>query len=229
MNKFPVVILDNGSDLIKIGNRQTEKPSICHNALLKTNKNIYIADEIDSIQNTFNIFNINRPFSNSILTDFDLQNEIWNKVFNKMPQTKLNQKSLLMTESLLNPKLVRSNICETIFEKFDFNALMLSNGLKFAPSTITNPLFNKNCCVVVDCGYSNTRIVPIVNGIPINFAAKTTIGSKLLNERLGQVLSFRQFDVKKDYFLTEKIRINSCYISNNFETELNEIKFQNIK
>ena len=52
------------------------------------------------------------------------------------------------------------------------------------------------CCLVVDCGYSFTHIVPYVQGKKVTeFASRIDIGGKVLTNHLKDIISYRSVNI----------------------------------
>lgn len=66
----------------------------------------------------------------------------------------------------------------------------------------------------MDCGFSNTHIVPIFDLQAINFGVRRlSVGGKLLTNHLKQVISHRQWNVMDESHMINDVKEQMCYVS----------------
>lgn len=81
------------------------------------------------------------------------------------------------------------------------------------------------CCLVVDCGFSMTSIVPTVHAQAIEKGIKRiNIGGKLLTNLLKQVISYRKFNMMDEFFLVNDAKEALSFVSMNFDHEMKDAR-----
>ncbi|KAH8583909.1 actin family [Cryptosporidium sp. chipmunk genotype I] len=226
MNK--VLVVDNGSYTIKIGYSGEESPRYCFpNCVGKVRRKdkIYISDQIYSLNEYFSYC----PFSEGLLIDVSMENDIWDYIFDKMnisPQ----DIGILVTEPFLNPTSLQHSLFEVIFEQFGFSSAIVTNSpaisqFAFNPQLIPNidkQIINP-CYLILDCGYQACFSVPLFQGSPIYKACRRLdIGGYHLDLALKNFLSFRQVDLSRNSLIVSKIKESCCYISKNFDRDISK-------
>ncbi|QOY41566.1 Actin-like protein [Cryptosporidium parvum] len=224
MNK--VLVVDNGSYTIKIGYSGEELPRHCFpNCIGKVRRKdkIYTSDQIYSLNEYFSYC----PFSEGLLIDVSMENDIWEYIFNKM-NISPGDIGLLVTEPFLNPSSLQHSLFEIIFEQFGFNKAIVTNPpaisqFAFNPQLIPNTeqqVINP-CYLILDCGYQCCFSVPFFQGSPIYKACRRLdIGGYHLDLALKNFLSLRQVDLSRSSLIVSKIKESCCYISKNFDLDI---------
>lgn len=81
------------------------------------------------------------------------------------------------------------------------------------------------CCLVVDCGFSMTSIVPTVHAQAIeNGIRRINIGGKLLTNLLKQTISYRKFNMMDEFFLVNDSKEALSFVSMNFGQEMKDAR-----
>ena len=81
------------------------------------------------------------------------------------------------------------------------------------------------CGLVIDCGYSACTATPILQGFPVNFAAKRMdVGGRALTNYLKELVSFRQYNMDEEALLLDRVKARYCYVSPDFASELRSSK-----
>lgn len=74
---------------------------------------------------------------------------------------------------------------------------------------------------ILDCGYSHTTVTPLLSGRPLHSAVRRLdVGGKLMTNYLTRLLSVRHFDMRSDTHLVNDIKEAACYVSQDFNAEL---------
>ena len=77
------------------------------------------------------------------------------------------------------------------------------------------------CLLVIDSGYSNTTITPVVNGRPLQRAIRRLeFGGKHITSLLKEVISVRHFDLHQDTKIVNDIKEDTCFISTDFKSDM---------
>lgn len=88
-----------------------------------------------------------------------------------------------------------------------------------APST-TSPA---ECILVVDSGYTQTTVTPVVYGRPVHSAIRRLeLGGKQLTNYLKELISLRHYGLMDDPYLVSQIKEDACFVTQDFkrDTEL---------
>lgn len=81
------------------------------------------------------------------------------------------------------------------------------------------------CCLVVDCGFSMTSIVPTVHAQAIEKGIRRiNIGGKLLTNLLKQTISYRKFNMMDEFFLVNDAKEALSFVSINFDHEMKDAR-----
>ena len=79
--------------------------------------------------------------------------------------------------------------------------------------------------IVVDSGYSNTYVVPFFEGMPMKHCAtRVDVGGKLLTNLMMEQLSFKEVNLQGETAIVQQIKEQSCFISENFERDMQAAK-----
>jgi len=98
----------------------------------------------------------------------------------------VNLSSPLIVQSFFIHKIIQNLFYCWLKQQFNFAAGTLS-AYKYG---IENP--SELCCLVVDCGYSFTHLIPFVQGKKITeFVRRIEIGGKVLTNHLKDIISYR--------------------------------------
>ncbi|VDK25719.1 unnamed protein product, partial [Taenia asiatica] len=75
--------------------------------------------------------------------------------------------------------------------------------------------------LIIDSGYSFTHILPMVDGnIMKEFALRLSVGGKILTNRLIEVTSYRQLDVRSEIYIMNQCKEDACFVSTDFWADL---------
>lgn len=192
-NKQNILFVDNGGYEIKFySNNMNNKPQVLQNCKF-CDKNFnydsaFFLDDISNESNYFSIMNKSyvRPLSRGLLSDIDLQIEIWEHMFSKAYRIdQFNPENILFMFTHI--PLLPDNIVETyfqiLFEYFGFHSIIKSIPQVFQSYYLSSKHHNMDSRVqlLIDSGFSSTNIVPMFEHRPIyNAIRRIDIGGKLL-------------------------------------------------
>ena len=241
-NSEKIILFDNGGYEIKHSTPNSRKSKKFHNCKFfekssNSNMNSSAPFFIQDIQKDFPIENIStlgrnyvRPLSRGLLSDIDLQLDIWEKVFQtnyNMEQGDENFKESLFvfTHTPMSPDEIIERYFEIIFEYFGFDACFKAIPHVFAAWYYKEKYqdrINQTVQLVVDSGFSSTTIVPIFDDMPVyNAIKRVEIGGKLLTNYLKECLvNTIDLDLRKEFYLANLIKEECCYISKDFKTDM---------
>jgi len=81
------------------------------------------------------------------------------------------------------------------------------------------------CALVIDSGFSFSHVTPVYDGRPIKSATKRIqVGGKLLTNYLKEITSYRQWNMMDETYIMNDVKEQCCYVSTDFERELNAAK-----
>eukprot|EP00938_MAST-03A_sp_MAST-3A-sp1_P000649 g649.t1 len=224
------LVIDNGADTMKIGfageDMSTPRGVIPNRfgTLPKQITKLYGEDTVKIMKNKATL-RYKIPFERGYMIDPDCQEEIWSDTFSKR---KLNidpkQCNLLLTEPYLNPRPLREQTNELVFEKFQFQsaayrtpAELTSLDLAFDPTRKGS----SHCVLVLDLGFSFTHAVPVYKHRPIRDAIRrVSVGGKLLTNYLKELVSYRAYNMMEDTYLMNRIKQELCFVSSDIMNDL---------
>ena len=256
-NEEKIILFDNGAYEIKhsSGGKHSFKRKF-HNCKFfeKTNNTSSMNSSaplfIQDIKRDYPIENLSsigrnylRPLSRGLLSDIDLQLDIWEKIFQthysmEAGDETFKENMFIFTHTPMAPDEIIEGFFEIIFEYFGFDACFKAIHHVFAAWYYKEKYqdnINSTVQLVVDSGFSSTTIVPIFDDMPIyNAIKRVEIGGKLLTNYLKECLvNTIDLDLRKEFYLANLIKEECCYISKDFcldmkiskETEMNKKQF----
>lgn len=228
-SKQNTVIFDNGSLNTRIGFSSKDKPQFTfQTSTTKNNETVF-------------------PVKTGIIVDFEAMESIWSKSFSKLVNffylfsaffltifsffTKIfslrdglnvdpKEHGVVLTESVLAPKMQRELVCQYMFEKFNVPYLYI------APS----PLFSlysvgKKSGVVVDIGDSTTIVAPVAEGSLITHAVeKIEFGGRDITHYLQAALNKTYGQTVVSYEEANKIKEKFLYVPKDYQSSLTAIE-----
>eukprot|EP01083_Nonionella_stella_P296577 1007503_1 len=224
-DEIRTIIVDNGSESIKVGYGQREltdshKPqkkfhSIIGRPKYSSDKELLVGDEAF---NKSSIFDITKVIQRGNVTDWELMEHVWNYTFYKklgIPETEgLTNHNVLLTESILPPKQDREKSTQIMFETFDANAMLLENEACLSLYGV-----GKVTGTVLGIGYGVTYSTSIFEGncIPKSVARIHCAGYDM-TQCLKQILSKRYSSVlnKTKHYVMKDMKQKHCYVAQNF-------------
>ena len=221
MNESNVIVIDNGSYMIRAGSAGEEGPSCIIPTLVGKPKRshmcggkeeLYIGDKAEEKRA---ILNNERPIKNGVITNWDNMENLWSYTFsklNKLPE----EYPILMTEPLNSSKEDREHITEILFETYDAYSFCMQPSATFALYAS-----GKTAGCVVDCGYEKSRVIPVYEGFSLSECMTSMdIGGNDLDEYLQRELR-RQYYFNDTYNINEfrKMKEAYCYVSVDNEKE----------
>jgi len=77
------------------------------------------------------------------------------------------------------------------------------------------------CLMLIDSGYSNTTVTPLLYGRPLQQATRRLdIGGKFMTNYLKEQFSTRQVDMSDETYVVDEIKKNVCFVSDDFRRDL---------
>lgn len=133
MSDNPVVVIDNGTGMMKAGIAGEEAPRVNFPSVVGVPKyaQIHLADGKDfyigqdAIQRK-GILTLEYPLENGIVKNWDYMSKIWHHTYYNELKVDPAGQAVLLTEAPLNPKKNREQMIEIFFEKLKVPAFYVS-------------------------------------------------------------------------------------------------------
>lgn len=217
------VVLDQGTGFVKIG-RAGENfpdytfPSIVGRPILRAEergnistplKDIMIGEEASDVRS---YLQISYPMENGIIKNWTDMELLWDYAFyNKMQLPKISNGKILLTEPPMNPVKNREQMCEVMFEKYNFGGVYVAIQAVLA-------LYAQGLSsgVVVDSGDGVTHIVPVYESVVLNhLTRRLDVAGRNVTRYLIDLLSRRgySFNRSADFETVRQIKEKFCYVS----------------
>ncbi|XP_024544640.1 actin-related protein 6 isoform X1 [Selaginella moellendorffii] len=218
-----ILVLDNGGGFVKAGIVGThDDPIVVPNCLARPrgSKKWIIADQLEKCDEIQGI-SLRRPFDRGYLVHCDAEKEVWDRVFKALVKVRPPETALFLVEPPFTLGSIRKNTDELVFEEFGFQSLFVSHAaplvhLYEANRRPKSRLALGNCSLVVDCGFSFTHAVPIVQGFPVYHGIKRiNLGGKALTNYLKELVSYRAWNVMDETYIMEDVKHSLCFCSKN--------------
>jgi len=222
-----IVVLDNGSGMVKAGFAGEEAPQAVFPAAVgrvkknlqqmqgTANKSEYIGEEAMQKKG---ICDVTYPISHGIVESWEDMEKVWHHTFyNELRVTPSECKGVLLTEAPRNPKANREKMVEIMFETFEVQNIYVA-----IQAVMSLYSAGRTTGLVVDSGDGVTHTVPVFEGFSLPHAVEkmeiagrilTTYLAKLLLESGHSMTSSSEFEIVKD--IKEKL----CYVAQNFAEE----------
>ncbi len=148
-----------------------------------------------------------------------------------MQQCDPHETNLVLTESPNAPAALQRNAGEMVFEEFEFASYYRTMAPAFnayAPSPFPSTATSASgvpieCLLVVDVGHSHTTVTPLYQGRPFHSSCRRLeIGGKTLTNRLKEVLT-RTVEVQKEDWIVQEIKEDVCFISQDFNSDIERV------
>lgn len=215
--------MDQGTGFVKIG-RAGENfpdytfPSIVGRPILRAEergsistplKDVMIGDEASDVRS---YLQISYPMENGIIRNWADMELLWDYAFfNQMKLPTTSGGKVLLTEPPMNPLRNREQMCEVMFEKYDFGGVYVAIQAVLA-------LYAQGLSsgVVVDSGDGVTHIVPIYESVVLNhLTRRLDVAGRDVTRNLIDLLSRRgyAFNRTADFETVRQIKEKLCYVS----------------
>lgn len=138
---------------------------------------------------------------------FDILREFLHSIYFRYLLVNPKERKVVISESLLAPVKFRNTLAKVLFKYFDVVSVMFAPCHLFALFTL-----GVSSALVVDCGYSETLVVPIYEHTPILAAVESfqIAGHAIHGTLREELLQSTGHDLKED--VIENIKVTSCFI-----------------
>jgi actin-related protein 6 len=242
------LILDNGAHTIKAGystlNATTPPPGneTCRtipNTIVRSqrDKRTYIGSELHDCVD-FGELAFKRPVEKGYVVSWESQKAIWENEFfdpaNKESSDVYcpdpSETNLVLTEAPNAPAALQKHCDEMVFEEFGFGnywrtvaPVLSAYGVSPFEGGDGETESGKamECALIVDVGYSHSTVTPMFQGRALQGACKRLeVGGKTLTNQLKDLVSTRQFELRKEDWMANQIKEDVCFVSLDFENDL---------
>jgi len=215
-----IVIIDNGSGMMKAGIAGEEAPSATFPAIVGrpknasamqgvTQKNEYIGDEA---QQKRGVLNLKYPIANGIVTDWEDMEKVWHHTFfNELRVTPSEVQGVLVTEAPRNPKENRERMLTAMFETFEVKNMYVA--IQAVMSLYAN---GRSTGLVVDSGDGVTHTVPVFEGFSIPHAIeKMEIAGRVITDYAQTLLIGygHSFTSTAEMEIVKDIKEKMCFVA----------------
>lgn len=187
-----VVVIDNGSFLIKAGFNGSEMPCAVFTPVVGWPGQFYIPE----CQGHFSelvgdeplvkqrLFSLSYPIEYGIITNWDDMEKVWRHTFYNELRVEPEEHPVLLTEPPLNPRANRERMMQIMFETFNVPSMCIYNQAVLCLNSS-----GRSTGVVIDSGDRTTHTVPVYRGSLIPHAIiRIDIGGQDLTEYMEKIL-----------------------------------------
>ena len=221
-----IVIIDNGSGMMKAGIAGEEAPSATFPSIVGrpknasamqgvTQKSEYIGDEA---QQKRGVLNLKYPISNGIVNDWEDMEKVWHHTFyNELRVTPSEVQGVLVTEAPRNPKANREKMLTVMFETFEVRNMYVA--IQAVMSLYAN---GRSTGLVVDSGDGVTHTVPVFEGFSIPHAIeKMEIAGRVITDYAQKLLleSGHSFTSTAELEIVKDIKEKLCFVAQSYDDE----------
>ena len=227
MEKGNIIVVDNGSHMIKAGFALDDSPRAVfpsvvgrprHSGVMvgMRQRDIFVGDEA---QVKRGILSIRYPIEHGIVSNWDDMECIWHHAFYEELRVAPEECTVLQTEVPLNPKANKEKTTQIMFETFN---------IPFLHQCIT-PLLSlyasgRTTGLVIDSGGGVSHVVPIFKHHACTHAIQRhdIASGRDLTEYLMKILSrwIYSFTTSAEREIVRDIKEKLCYVSIDFNQEL---------
>ncbi|ROT42868.1 Actin/actin-like protein [Sodiomyces alkalinus F11] len=243
------LVLDNGGYTLKAGFvtddddgdvTTDQNPRVIPNCIARDRlKKLYVASDLDSCAD-FGETQFRRPVEKGYIVNWEAQKEIWDHEFireNAPQKCDPSETRLLLAEQPNSLPVLQTNCDQIVFEEYGFASYCRAIGSTFNayhdiqgllqtprdPDTDTTPKVPAEIVLVIDSGYSQTTVMPLLHGRPLHSAVRRLeVGGKLMTNYLTRLLSLRHYDMRNDVYIVNEIKEKACYVSLDFASDLEQ-------
>ena len=215
------VVLDIGGGLIRAGFAGNSEPRLeISNCLArgKREKRVVTGDKISSMPS----YLILRPLRRGIVTDWESLKLILDlEIFCRNQRgglgvvDRLQEISMFFTMTPFAPDASIREAKSVFLEDFKIkNIEIMTSSICALFSPGLNCHDENPCALIVDCGFSGFRCIPIFEASPISGATQRgSVGGRVMINFLKELLSFTQVDLEDTPLLVQRILEISCFVT----------------
>jgi len=177
----------------------------------------YVGDEARSKQG---ILTMNFPIERGIVKDWDDMERIWHHTFYNELRVAPEEHPVLVTVAPLSPKLDRERLMQIMFETFSVPAMFI-----IIQAVLAMYASKRTTGIVVDCGESVSRTVPLHEGYAVIHAIQClNLGGRNLTEYMARILRERGYTFSHGQLhcaeILRDVKEKLSYIALDFDMEI---------
>jgi len=221
-----VVVLDNGSGMMKAGFAGEEAPQCVFPAIVGRPKNTsammgtnqkqeYIGDEAAQKRG---ILNLNYPIAAGIVESWEDMEKVWHHTFYNELRVSPNEiKGVLLTEAPRQPKANREKMVQIMFETFEVQNIYVA-----IQAVMSLYSAGRTTGLVTDSGDGVTHTVPVFEGFSLPHAVeRMEIAGRVLTGFLQKLLleAGHNFTSAAELEIVREIKEELCYVAQDYAAE----------
>jgi len=221
-----VVVLDNGSGMMKAGFAGEEAPQCVfpaivgrpktQSAMLGTNqKQEYIGDEAAQKRG---ILNLAYPIAAGIVESWEDMEKVWHHTFYNELRVSPNEiKGVLLTEAPRQPKANREKMVQIMFETFEVQNIYVA-----IQAVMSLYSAGRTTGLVTDSGDGVSHTVPVFEGFSLPHAVeRMEIAGRVLTGYLQKLLleAGHNFTSAAEIEIVREIKEELCYVAQDYAAE----------
>lgn len=201
-----MIIIDLGSNYIKYGLSGTKKPlNILVSKIYKNNDDY----DLKKDTNKNRILKYIEPIKNGIIVNFDKMDIIWNKIFDDLNITQTKNSDIILSEPLFVSQEYKDKLKNHLINKYNFKNIYFFNQQYLALLG-----YCCTCGIIIDIGYTSTKIVPICDNYIIKEAIIIISLSKYNYEmHIKNNMDYKNITINDYYLNPLKINIDEISIT----------------
>ncbi|KNH06074.1 Actin-like protein [Perkinsela sp. CCAP 1560/4] len=153
---------------------------------------------------------IERPLSQGLLVDVQLQQSIWKELLCRI---QMRDRKVVFTAPLLTPSAFRP-----LYETLIYSCGKAESARIVSPSYLIARSHDEAICIVVDIGFHCTWITPYIEYLPVKQAVRRVdIGGDALTAKLQSEIWQHQKMLRRNYLVANNMKHACCYVALDFE------------
>eukprot|EP00916_Digyalum_oweni_P017494 GHVL01028615.1.p1 GENE.GHVL01028615.1~~GHVL01028615.1.p1 ORF type:complete len:389 (+),score=87.51 GHVL01028615.1:28-1194(+) len=221
-----IIIIDNGSSMMKIGYSTYIKP-LTYSCIIKKTKDKYIKKygHITTVgDEKYETYLTQRqPMQHGVIEDFTSMEDIWAHGFDLLGANSLEH-SVLLTEAPLNPKTNRQTMCEIMFEVFGVPSLHVA-----VQGVLSLYSIGKTTGLVVDMGDGITSVIPVYEGYGlVHGIRKCNLGGIDISLELQRLMAEKGYiyTTRRGFNEIRQLKEKYCYVKDVSDERLSPISLE---
>ncbi|KAI9705059.1 MAG: Arp2/3 complex subunit, actin nucleation center [Candelina mexicana] len=216
----PPIVLDGGTGFLKVGYAaqnfpEHEYPSIVGRPILRSEEragDIVVKDIMcgEDAAAARSMLQISYPMENGIVKKWDDMQHLWDYTFFEKMNLDPSGRKILLTEPPMNPLKNREQMCEVMFERYNFGGVYVAIQAVLAFG------------VVVDSGDGVTHIVPVYESTVLtHLTRRLDVAGRDVTRQLIALLLRRGYALNRtaDFETVRQIKEKLCYVSYDLELD----------
>eukprot|EP00746_Dinoflagellata_sp_MGD_P087022 gnl/MRDRNA2_/MRDRNA2_34516_c0_seq1.p1 gnl/MRDRNA2_/MRDRNA2_34516_c0~~gnl/MRDRNA2_/MRDRNA2_34516_c0_seq1.p1 ORF type:complete len:385 (-),score=52.02 gnl/MRDRNA2_/MRDRNA2_34516_c0_seq1:177-1331(-) len=217
----PVVVIDNGTQMMKVGISSRKEPLTIFPTVSGTT--IGMRQKKGSLVGRDAICQVDvrtcYPIQYGIIVDWVGMQSIWQSTFFNVLKMDPSMHPVLLTENPLNPRAHREKMCTVMFEAIKVHSLITVNQ-----SVLAMYAFQRTTGTVIDFGAGVTDVASIYEGYAMPLAiTRYMISGNDLTEYLTAMIEEKQGALSaRDRRGVEDMKATLCFVAEEYHKKLQE-------